>query len=175
MPGSDTGKELDGDFVAALAPQERYHKNIGQVVSVSTRQLRYVRRKELRMEPYAIEIHDLADCRGLKYKADFAPHRLIFGVLSLAVGLAIIIGLWFYRNDLGSGMVVKIAAVIAPFYVGIRYLTGGRRHVLTFVMKDENLRWRSKPGEFGTWQKAVDRILEFGRQKGWFESAILGG
>ena len=146
MPMPDSGKELDGDFVAALALPDEYHKNVGQVVTVSARQLRYVRRKELKMEPYAIEVHELSECRGIDYGADFALHRLLFGALSLAIGVAIVAGLWFSRNSVQVAIVIKAAAVVVPFYVGIRNLTGGKRHVLTFVMKDENLRWRSKPG-----------------------------
>ncbi len=172
MAEPDTGGELAGDFVAALALQELYRRNVGQVVTVSTKQLRYIRRKELKLEPYAVEIHELSDCRGVSYKSDFAPHRVLFGALSLVVGVAIVAGLWIYRNDVQAGMVVKAVAVLAPFYVGYRYFTGGRRHVLTFAMNNENLHWRSKPGEFRTWQKSVDRILDFARQKGWYESPV---
>ena len=164
--------ELRGDFVASLAMPELYGKCVGQIVTVSTEQLRYIRRRELAMKPYEIETHEISQCRSVRYQSDWAPLRIIFGGLSLALAILIATGVWVYADRLPMGYSVPVVAILALGYFGLRYLLAGRRHVLTFDLESGPLRWTSRPGEFKTWEKSVGSILEFARSKGLYQSPV---
>ena len=162
--------ELKGQFVASLALEDDFPKNAGMVVTVSTEQLRYVRRKELALTAYEIEAHDLSGCRSVTYQTDLAPFRMLMGALALSLAAIIGIGLFLYHDRIGAR--VPVFAILFLAYVGYRYLAGGRRHKLAFIFDDRTLKWTSRPGEFEIWAVAVDSILNFARGKGWYENPM---
>ena len=162
-------QDLRGDFVAALAIPDLYAKNVGQVVAVSTEQLRYIRRKELAMQPFDIQVHDLSACQSIRYRQDFAPFRLLSGILFSGLAILIAVGIWYYGDRMPGGH-IRIGAVLFLAYAGFRNLAGGRRHTLTFEFGDRRLRWKSKAGEFKVWARAVDSVLDFARNRGLYEN-----
>lgn len=162
-------QDLRGDFVAALAVPDLYAKNVGQVVAVSTEQLKYIRRKELALKPFEVEVRDLSGCQSIRYRRDFAPLRLLSGVLFSGLAIVIAVGIWFYGDRMPGGN-IRFGAVILLAYAGFRNLAGGRRHTLTFEFSDRRLRWKSKAGEFAVWEKSVESILGFARNKGLYEN-----
>lgn len=170
--GEQVQPELKGDFVAALAIPELYGKNVGQVVTISTEQLRYVRRKELALKPYEIEVHNLSDCRSINYSTDFSLLRMTVGLIALALALVIVLGLATYFERLPAGKTIPITAIAVLIFTAFRYLTGGRRHILTFEMDGQTLRWISKPREFDLWNRPVETILAFAQGKGLYHGNL---
>ncbi len=164
--------ELRGEFIASLATPDQYHKNVGQVVTVSSEQLRYVRRKELQLRPFEIEVRDISICTAVTYKSDWSLSRVIFGGVALLLAAVIVVGLFVYGDDVQARAGQAAVAIIALVLVGYRYFVGGRRHSITFHLDDEKLRWKSRPGEYKTWTKAVEKILTFFRSKGLYGDAF---
>lgn len=76
-------KASEGDFIATLIHDSEYAKQVGQVATVWTGQLRFVRRKELAMQSYALEIIPMTKVHAIRYRTTYAIVPAMLGVFCI--------------------------------------------------------------------------------------------
>ncbi|WP_315386475.1 hypothetical protein [uncultured Stenotrophomonas sp.] len=155
-----TEQNAQGDFVATLIHDSDYARQTGQVATVWTGQIRFVRRKELAMQPYALEIIPMAKIQAITYKATYALVPAILGVLCIAAFLTVMFA------PMAAGTRVPIGALMLAAGAGFLWLRGIKRHVIEFSLGDTSVRWRSRAGEFKDRDVVVKKVLAFARDAG---------
>ena len=151
----------DEEIVTVFVSPEDYAYHINQVASVSTGNLRIIRKKFSMNTPYVLEEVAIARCGRIEYAAKLSPVRIALGTLLVALMLAIFYFINDYAEQMESGPSVRFGLLAIALAVGVRWMFMSRQHHMTFHLKDDSrLRWRSRPGDFKYKEWAVNKLRE---------------
>lgn len=146
--------------MASLIHEADYAKQVNQVATVWTQQIRFVRRKELAMTAFAVELLPMSEVRSITYETRHALGAAFLGLACVAI-LALV--LW---SPIPAGTKVPIGALFLVAGAGLVWMRGTKRHVIEFRLKDRTAIWQSRAGEFKDKKVVVDRVMAFAREAG---------
>ena len=154
-----------GEFVATLIHESDYAKQVNQVAILWTDRLRFIRRKELAIEPYAVEEVPMARIKAISYRMSYSVAPALLGVVCIAALAAVLV------LPIPFGTRVPVGALMLAAGGGLVWLRGMKRHVLEFAVDGKVLSWRSKAGEFKDREVIVQKVLSFARGAGLFRES----
>ena len=164
--------KADGEPVAELLDQDEYVSNVGNVASVSDRQICFLRRDKHELTHFRLEYIDVRDCRAIEYQQDTAYSRILAGVVCFIAALIVVFMLLTDLDDFSAESAPLIIAVIGLVSFGIRFITSTHRHVIRFEMPDETLIWRSPATDFASRADAAHAVREYARKRGIFRQGV---
>lgn len=155
-------KDIEEEIVAVLSSPEEYAYHINQVASLSTENIRVLRKQLSLKAPYFIENVPLKNCTSIEYKHGLVPFRIIAGILLTSLLLGIFYYLIVYWSSLESGTTIKVGLLALAFSYGLKWAFMSRRHNLVFHLHDSSvLSWQSRSGDFKYKQRVVGNIIEY--------------
>ena len=128
------------DDIAIFTSPSDYAYHINEVVSVGTDSLRVLRRKFSMSTPYGIERINIADCSRLTYRSTLSLVRIVFGVLLVALILAIFYFLAYYWASFDSGQTFRVGLLALGLVYGLRWAFMSRSHLTRRLGAQENHR-----------------------------------
>jgi hypothetical protein len=145
----------EGEFVTTLIPPEHYARQVSQVATVWENQLRFIRRKELAMQPYEIDMIPMSGVRSIRYRQEYAILPFALGILCVAVVAFV------FAAPVPDGTRFPIGALVLVGFAGFTWMLGVKRHRLEFCLERKTLRWRSPAGDFKVYTASVARVMTF--------------
>lgn len=156
------------EFVAGLVEEEDARRHLGQVASVTTEELRVIRRKFVSTKGWELATHRLSDVEAMEHFDERPLTTTLSGVFMLLVGAAVVLLLVLNWNDLAPETKVPVGAIALLISWGVRRTFSARRHRLVFTLRDgTTVWWASRPGEHALRAPAVANVLELARTRGW--------
>lgn len=150
----------EDEHIATLVHADEYAKNVGQVASISTHRILYVKRRELAMTPYELLEFPTSSCTSVTYQKKLALVPMIVGVL--LVGLVTFI----LTSEVAPGTRVPVGALAILVVVGATLFAGPKRHQFTFMVDGKRLKWRSRAGDYKYKVASVRKVLAWAESKG---------
>lgn len=158
-------QQEEGEFIATLIHPEGYAKQVNQVATVWSNQLRFIKRKELALEPFAVGLVPIAAVRRIVYRRELAIAPFLVGVLILFIIAIVLLG------PIPAGTHIPVGALAVAGYAGCTWMRGVKRHRIDFELPDRVLSWRSKAGDLEFAEPSVNKVVEFARSRGLLASA----
>ena len=162
----ENGIKLDGELVAELLDQDEIPSNIGNVISISDRQICLLRRDRHELTHFKLEYFDVRDCRAIEYQIEIAYYRIFAGAVCFIAALFFASILVTDMDDFSAESAPLIIAVIGLIVFGIRFITSTHRHIIRFEMPDETLIWRSPAIDFKSKAEAAHAVRDYARKRG---------
>jgi len=162
----EDGIKLDGELVAELLDQDEIPSNIGNVISISDRQICLLRRDRHALTHFRLEYFDVRDCRAIEYRKETAYYRILAGAACFIAALIFMSMLVTDLDDFSAESAPLIIAAIGLVVFGIRFITSTHRHIIRFEMPDETLIWRSPAIDFKSKAEAAHAVREYARKRG---------
>jgi len=162
----EEGIKLDGELVAELLDQDEIPSNIGNVISISDRQICLLRRDRHALTHFRLEYFDVRDCRAIEYQIEIAYYRILAGAACFITALIFMSKLATDLDDFSAESAPLIIAAIGLVVIGIRFITSTHRHIIRFEMPDETLIWRSPAIDFKSKAEAAHAVCEYARKRG---------
>jgi hypothetical protein len=157
---------LAGAFVITLLDNDEYASNIGHVAAVSDRQLLVLRRDWHELTHFRLDVLDMDDCRGIRYRERRAWGRLVLGYAALVAAGILLLVLAFGSGGMSARTAPAIVAAVALVSFGVRLVTSTRRHVIHFEMPGETLDWRSPAIDFKSKSGAAGAVRDYAERRG---------
>ncbi len=162
------------EVVAVLVDPSQYIRHLNEVVSVTTRELVFLKRKCVSRSGHELVRYPLDAVSRVKHVDGRSYATLVWGVLLLAVVGVVLVALVASWDRLEPGTRVPVGAIARAGIYGARRVFGARRHRLTFAMRDgTKLRWTSAPGEHAPRRAAVENVVELARRREILESRLV--
>lgn len=159
-------EEPQGEYVATLIHDTDYAAQVGQVATVWTRQLLFVRRKELALQPYALEFIPMSRVRAIHYDVTWAWAPAVVGAVCVVIAVAAMV------MPVSEALRMPVGALALAAGAGVIWMRGIKRHLLEFSLGDRTVRWRSKAGEFKDREFVVQKVVDFARTAGLLRSSV---
>lgn len=148
------------EHIATLVHPDEYARNVGQVATLSTSRILFVKRRELAHKPFELVEYPTSRCASIKYEVKWAIIAMTLGVLLM------LLILFIFSSELPAGTRVPVGALVIALLFGVSLLRGPKRHRLTFVVDGKALRWQSKAGDFKYKVVSVNKIVAFAKERG---------
>ncbi len=148
------------EHIATLVHPDEYARNAGQVASLSTSRILFVKRRELALKPFELVEYPTAGCTTIKYEVKWAYLAMTLGVL------LVLLILFIFASEVPAGTHVPVGALAIALVFGAILLRGPKRHRLTFVVDGKTLRWQSKAGDFKYKVASVNKVVAFAKEHG---------
>lgn len=149
----------EGDFIATLIQPDGYAKQVNQVATVWSNQIRFIRRKELALQPFTVELIPMSAVRGVRYRQELAIAPLVLGFLCLVVVAAV------FTSPIPGGTRVPVGALTLAAFGGYTWIRGVKRHRIDFELPDRVVSWRSGAGDLKVVEASVQRVCDFARSR----------
>ena len=162
----EDGIKLDGELVAELLDQDEIPSNIGNVISISDRQICLLKWDRHELTHFKLEYFDMRDCRSIEYQIEIAYSRILAGAACFIAALIFMSMLATDLDDFSAESAPLIIAAIGLIAIGIRFVTSTHRHIIRFEMPDETLIWRSPAIDFKSKAEAAHAVREYARKRG---------
>jgi len=145
----------EGEFVATLIDPSDYAKNVNRVATVWTNQIRFIRRKEFAMQPFAEELIPMGDVKEITYRTKYAILPMLLGFLCIAV-LAVVL---YY--PIPEGTTIKVGALAIMAFAAYKWIFGAKRHLVSFQLPNRSIVWQSNPGDYKLHIPTVAKVVSF--------------
>ena len=159
----------DGDdvFVTTLLNPDEYAKHLNQVAGLTTRNIKFLKRKFVSKAGWELVLHPLTDCVGITYRDERPIVSTVLGILLVALLAVIGYGLVSYWDALSPKTRVPVGALGLATIYGLRATVLSRRHRIVFTMKDgSRLTWKTASGDYKYQQARAEKVIEFARSRG---------
>ena len=147
--------------IVTLVLPEDYARNAGQIASLSTHEILYIRRKELSLKPFELIPLPASHCSSIQYEQRLAVIPMVLG----GILVFLLLGLFIF-GSVDAGTSIRWGAVALAMIYGLNMLLGVKRHRLTFVVDGKRYRWQSKAGDFKYKTAVVQRLLAYAHERG---------
>jgi hypothetical protein len=162
---ADQENKPEGEFISTLISPEGYASQVNQVATVWSDQLRYIRRKELALQPFGVEMIPMSAVKRITYRQELAIAPFVLGALCLVI-VALV-----FLSPIPGGTRVPIGALALVGFAGYTWTRGIKRHRLDFILAERTLKWRSKAGDFSVYATSVRKIVAFASEAGLLSQA----
>ncbi|MFC5498566.1 hypothetical protein ACFPOE_13550, partial [Caenimonas terrae] len=152
--------------IATLVLPEDYGRNAGQVASLSTHAILYIKRKELSLKPFELISLPASQCSSIQYEQRLAVVPMVLGGLLVLLLLSA-----FIFGSVEAGTSIRLGAVALALIFGLNMLFGVKRHRLTFIVDGKRYRWQSKAGDYKYKTAVVERLVAYARERGLLHAA----
>ena len=154
-------------FVATLVNTDEYKYQINRVTGLTSQRIQFLKRKFASRVGGEVITIPIEQCVFIAYRDKRPLHIIVLGVLLSLATWGPIIYLAMYWSSISLGMHVRVGLLLMGGLIGLRMTFGARRHELIFALKGRrDVKWKSRPGDFKYKQSAVDKVVEFAREKG---------
>jgi len=159
------------ESVAILLHPDEYLKHIGEVASLTTGRLRFVKRKFVSKAGWEIVDVPLADCTAIVYKDERPLLKVVLGILLTVLAAFIFYMIFIYWDRLDPGTRIPVGALGLATLYGLGWAFRSRRHRLSFSLKDgRTLVWKSATGDYKYKVVSARKVVEFARSTGLLAS-----
>ncbi len=156
----------DDVFVSTLLHPDEYAKHLNQVAGLTTRDIKFLRRKFVSKAGWELVTYPVAECESITYKDERPIVSILLGSLLVVLVAIIGYGLTIYWDALTPGTRIPIGALGLAAIYGFRTTFLSRRHRLIFVMKDgSQLIWKTIAGDYKYQQSRAEKVVEFARSR----------
>jgi hypothetical protein len=159
--------ESDDVFVTTLLYPDEYPKHLNQVAGLTTRDIKFLKRKFVSKAGWELVTYPVAQCASITYKDERPIASLVLGILLVAVVALIGFGLITYWGGLTPGTKIPIGALGLAALFGLRLTFLSRRHRLIFSMQDGSLLiWKTGAGYYKYQLARAEKVMEFAKSRG---------
>ena len=155
------------EFVATLVHADEYKYQINRVTGLTTQSIQFLKRKFASRVGGEVITIPIEQCVFIAYRDKRPLHIIVLGVLLSLVTWGPFAYLAVYWSAISPTPYVRVGLLLMGGVTGLRMTFGARRHELVFALKGRrDVKWMSRPGDFKYKQSAVDKVVEFAREKG---------
>jgi hypothetical protein len=166
--------ESDDAFVTTLLHPDEYPKHLNQVAGLTTRDIKFLKRKFVSKTGWELVTYPVTECSGITYKDERPIASLVFGFFLLLIVAIIGYGLVTYWDSLTPRTKIPIGGLGFAILYGFRATFLSRRHRLIFSMKDgSRLIWKTLAGDYKYQQPRAQKVIEFARSRGLLQESNL--
>ena len=123
------------EFVATLVHPDEYLNHLNQVASLTTRNIRFIKRKFASRAGCELVEFPLSDCVRIVYNDERPLFKLVSGVLLVLLISFISYMVIIYWDRLEPGTRIPIGLLGFAAIYGVRWAFGSRRHRIVFILK----------------------------------------
>ena len=161
----------ESEYITTLAHPDEYSHSKNQVVKLTTSEIIFLKRKTMSKSGWELISYPMNECVSIKYCDKRSIFKTVIGICIIAVIAAAILLICIYWNQLDPGTLVPVGALGIAAIVGFRWFLGSRSHFFQFTMQDgTKIGWKSRSGDFKYKAICAEKIIEFGKSKGIFQS-----
>jgi hypothetical protein len=164
----------DDVFVSTLLYPDEYAKHLNQVAGLTTRDIKFLKRKFVSKAGWELVTYPVAECVGIAYNDERPIVSIVLGSLLVVLVAIIGYGLIAYWDSLTPGTRIPIGALGLVAVYGFRATFLSRRHRLIFSMNDgSQLIWKTVAGDYKYQRSRADKVVDFARSRGLLQVSSL--